>query len=324
MRVLAIRFSALGDVAMTVPVILEVLEQNPEVEIDVLTRPFTAKLYPNHPRLRAIGVDVDKKYKGFFGLRRLSPELKSNNYNAIADLHFVLRSRLITRFLKKGKSVAQMDKGRDEKKALTQKENKVRGALRPMTERYADVFRNLGLNVELSHQLKTSNRREDAIGFAPFAQHQGKAWPERHARELLSILNREGQTVKLYGGPDEVTKLEKLADGLEHVTLHKGSGIQSDIESMKSLKVMISMDSANMHLASLAGTPVISIWGATHPDAGFLGYGQNVKNAVQIQVEELACRPCSVFGNVPCHRGDWACMERLEPAKVVETLKSID
>lgn len=309
---------------MTVPVILEVLDQNPEVEIDVLTRPFTAKLFPDHPRLKAIGVDVDKKYKGIFGLWKLSSELQSNGYDAIADLHYVLRSRLLTRFLKSGRSSSHMDKGREEKKALTRKENKARGALRPMTERYADVFRALGLTVELSHILRTSKTKREGIGFAPFAQHKGKAWPLEHARELLEKLNEEGRAVKLFGGPQEQEELLSLSQGLSRVSLHKGSGIQSDIEAMSSLEVVISMDSANMHLSSLAGTPVISIWGATHPDAGFLGYGQREDHAVQISTERLGCRPCSVFGNVPCHRGDWACMQQLSSDSVLEKLKDLD
>lgn len=323
MKILAIRFSALGDVAMTVPVILEVLEQNPDVEIDVLTRPFTAQLYPSHPRLKAIGADVDKKYKGLLGLRRLSKSLKKSDYDAIADLHYVLRSRTITRFTKKKKKVAQLDKGRDEKKALTRKDNKVRESLKPMTERYADVFRDLGCSVKLSHELNSSNSTLDTIGFAPFAQHKGKAWPVKHAKELLQILDAEGSKVLLFGGPSERPALEEFKYGLNHVEIHSGDGLASDIEAMKNLKVIISMDSANMHLASLAGTPVVSIWGATHPDAGFLGYGQKVENAVQISTDELECRPCSVFGNVPCHRGDWACMERLEAEMVVKKLNEL-
>lgn len=324
MRILVIRFSALGDVAMTVPVVLQVLEQNPDVHIDFLTRPFMAKMLPNHERLRAVGADVDKQFTGFWGLRKLAVKLKKvGKYDAIADLHFVLRSRTISFFLNGSKvKLATMDKGRAEKKKLTRKENKVRGALRPMTERYADVFRKLGLTVELPHELHPKENRS-GIGFAPFAQHKGKAWPLQHARELLETLSSEGEEVVLYGGPNEVDALGELAGDLPHIRIHKGTGIANDIESMQGLKLMISMDSANMHLASLAHIPVVSIWGATHPDAGFLGYGQKVDNAVQVSTDELSCRPCSVFGNVPCHRGDWACMENLSSEKVHTTVKKV-
>jgi ADP-heptose:LPS heptosyltransferase len=83
------------------------------------------------------------------------------------------------------------------------------------------------------------------------------------------------------------------------------------------MHLMISMDSANMHLASLFGVPVISVWGATHPYTGFYGWAQPTGNAVQI---DLYCRPCSVFGNKPCYRGDHACMEQLPPELILEKL----
>jgi len=72
-----------------------------------------------------------------------------------------------------------------------------------------------------------------------------------------------------------------------------------------------------MHLASLFGVPVVSIWGATHPFAGFYGYGQSPENIVQIDLE---CRPCSVFGNRKCYRGDWACMQLISPEVIVEKI----
>jgi len=87
------------------------------------------------------------------------------------------------------------------------------------------------------------------------------------------------------------------------------------------MDMMISMDSANMHLASLFGVPVVSVWGATHPFAGFYGWGQPADNAVQI---DLYCRPCSVFGNKPCYRGDHACMEQLPEKKILEKVITIN
>jgi len=81
------------------------------------------------------------------------------------------------------------------------------------------------------------------------------------------------------------------------------------------LDVMLSMDSSGMHLASLKNIPVVSVWGATHPYAGFLGYGQSMSNVLQT---DLYCRPCSVYGNVPCYRGDFACMNQLTEEIVVE------
>jgi ADP-heptose:LPS heptosyltransferase len=89
---------------------------------------------------------------------------------------------------------------------------------------------------------------------------------------------------------------------------------------MSHLDVMISMDSANMHLASLTNIPVVSVWGATHPYAGFLGWKQSPDNAVQI---DLPCRPCSIYGNKPCLRGDFSCMKNISPDLIVNRVEHI-
>ena len=86
------------------------------------------------------------------------------------------------------------------------------------------------------------------------------------------------------------------------------------------LDVMLSMDSANMHLASLVQIPVVSIWGATHPYLGFYGFRQDIKNAIQTEIE---CRPCSIFGDIPCQRGDYACLNRIKEETVVEQIKTV-
>ena len=72
-----------------------------------------------------------------------------------------------------------------------------------------------------------------------------------------------------------------------------------------------------MHLASLYGVPVVSVWGGTHPWLGFYGWGQDPANAVQV---ELECRPSSVFGNKPCPRGDLACMNLISPLVIYEKI----
>ena len=89
---------------------------------------------------------------------------------------------------------------------------------------------------------------------------------------------------------------------------------------MSHLDVMLSMDSSNMHLASLTGTPVVSVWGATHPYAGFMGWGQTEEYAVQIPLD---CRPCSVYGQKPCLRGDYACMRNIAPEAIVEKVEKV-
>ena len=96
--------------------------------------------------------------------------------------------------------------------------------------------------------------------------------------------------------------------------------LQEELLLMYHLDVMISMDSANMHLASLVNTPVISIWGATHPFAGFMGWNQSADLAVQT---DLTCRPCSIYGNKPCLRNDYACLNEIKPEQIINKLDEV-
>jgi ADP-heptose:LPS heptosyltransferase len=95
---------------------------------------------------------------------------------------------------------------------------------------------------------------------------------------------------------------------------------EDELAIISNVDKMVSMDSANMHLASLFNVPVVSIWGATHPFAGFYGWAQEEANIVQTNLE---CRPCSVFGNKPCYRGDHACMNRIGEAMIVNKIISL-
>lgn len=315
-RVLAYRFSAFGDVAMIVPVLKEFLAQNPDTEIIFVSRKNFADLFDGVERLTFRGINLDD-YKGFFGLRKLALELKKEYQpDFVADLHNVLRSKILTFFFKK---TTTLDKGRKEKKQLTRKEDKIKKQLKPTTERYADVFRKLGFTLKLSHQLPKNSNQKSGIGFAPFAQHEGKMLPIEKSLELVKILSKNHQVYLFGGGKKEVEVLSKWEKEIENVTSLAGKlSLKEELQKMAELETMISMDSANMHLASLVGTRVVSIWGATHYFAGFLGYGQSEKDIVEIT--DLECRPCSVFGNKPCFRGDYACLNQIEISEILKKI----
>ena len=315
-KILAYRFSAFGDVAMIVPVLKEFLAQNPDTEIVFVSRKNFADLFDGVERLTFRGVNLDD-YKGFFGLRKLALELKKEfQPDFVADLHNVLRTKILSFFFKK---TATLDKGRTEKKLLTRKENKVKKPLKPTSERYADVFRKLGFTLKLSHQFPKNSQQKSGIGFAPFAQHAGKMLPIQKSLDLVKMLSKNHPIYLFGGGKKEVEVLSKWEQEVENVTSLAGKlSLKEELQKISELELMISMDSANMHLASLVGTRVVSVWGATHYFAGFLGYGQSENDIVEIT--DLACRPCSVFGNKPCFRGDYACLNQIE---ILEILKKI-
>ncbi|MCW3467666.1 glycosyltransferase family 9 protein [Chitinophaga nivalis] len=338
--ILVTRLSAFGDVAMTIPVMKQVLESNPDVSIVFVSNKNWGALCAGIPRLVFFPADVKAAHKGVKGLYRLFREIRqAHRIDAVADLHNVLRSKIVRTFFRlTGTPVAAIDKGRAGKKALTRQENKVLQPLTSTIERYALVFRHLGLTVEmgqkpvfppqplqLSVQSVTGAKGEEKwIGIAPFATYREKMYPLDKMETVLSeLVTQPGHRIFLFGGGQQETALlTELAARYPAALVVAGRfSLTDEMALISQLDVMISMDSANMHLASLYGVPVVSIWGATHPYAGFMGYAQAAANAVQLN--ELACRPCSVFGNKPCFRGDHACMEGIKPAQVTARVMTI-
>ena len=315
---LVFRFSALGDVAMTVPVLRLLLQQYPALEVTFVSDPFMEPLFDGIERLHFVGADTKREYKGIVGLYRLSQQLKKlQRFEAVADLHNVLRSRIVGLFITGVKSAA-IDKGRAEKKELTRPVNKKLRQLKTGFQRYADVFAKLGYSVELGNEiiLPGTEIKKNIVGVAPFARHLPKMYPLDKMKEVVRLLAADGRyQVMLFGSKGEAEVLETWT--ADNVTSVAGKvSFREELAMIKDLKCMISMDSANMHLASMFDVPVISVWGGTHPYLGFYGWRQDMKNAVQM---DLPCRPSSVFGNKPCPvHGDQGCMDGITPEEIVE------
>ncbi|APD07175.1 hypothetical protein UJ101_01659 [Flavobacteriaceae bacterium UJ101] len=339
-KILVTRFSAMGDVAMIVPVLKNVLEQNPDVHITLVSRGFFKPFFQNIERLSFKEIDLKAKHKGILGIYKLAQDLKKEKFDAYADLHNVLRTQLLRLFLKFSISnIASINKGRKEKKALTRKENKKFTPLKSTFERYADVFRSLDITVNIKQTLTHKEEpltpilqekilfdsTKKHIGIAPFAQHEGKIYPLVKIQNIVKTLAQDPELqIYLFGGGEKEKKLlEEIAQqNINTISLVGKTTLEEELQIISNLNLMFSMDSSNMHMASLVGTPVVSFWGATHPYAGFMGFGQSEENS--IQRSDLDCRPCSVYGNKPCWRGDWACLdidETIFVEKIYQILK---
>ena len=338
-KILVIRFSAIGDVAMIVPVVDSLARQYPENQYTVATQPFLAPLFAYCPEnLKFLGVDIHNDYKGVRGMFRLYRELLKQNFDAVADLHDVLRTKLLRIFFRcSGLTVRHIDKGRKDKRLLTRKTNKVVRQLKPTTERYSDVFSALGQPVEsLNFRSIFLSRGEFSkieqftgaksgvwIGVAPFAKHQGKVFPlDRMEQVVAQLAERKDITVFLLGGGASEKRIFDKWSAIypRTVSVVGKLNLSEELILISHLDVMLSMDSANMHLASLMATPVVSVWGATHPYTGFYGYNQSPTSAVQV---ELFCRPCSVYGNSPCYRKNTECMDSITPQMAMEKIDEI-
>lgn len=322
----------MGDVAMMVPVLKKMLQQNPSVQITVVSNAFFQPLFDGLERCHFHPAHLKKQHKGIAGMYRLYKELNAvHQFNAAADLHSVLRSSVLKLFFRlSGIATATIDKGRKEKKLLTQKENKQLQQLPPSFERYATVFKTLGFNCTINHFDQVYAKQplpiaaqhffstgKRVMGIAPFAQHTEKMYPIDKMKTVVKVLADEGYSILLLGGGQQETEiLQHWEDEIKGTVFNMAGKFtfKEELAIISNLSQMLSMDSANMHLASLYAVPVISIWGATHPFAGFYGWGQPMENIISV---DLSCRPCSVFGNKPCYRGDHACMMQIKEDTVI-------
>ena len=329
-KLLVIRFSALGDIAMTVPVVYDLAMQYPDLEITMLSREMAKPLFERMPsNVHFFGADLKGRHKGLLGLCRLWRDAHLNGFDYIADFHDVLRTWW---FCAEGclrcKKVAKIDKGRKGKKALTRQKNKVLVQQATSFERYAKVLEQLGSPIKpkftkLDYSAFCETQKaghETWIGIAPFAKHTAKVYPMEKMEQVIKALSeRENTTVFLFGGGEEEKRqIAELCAKYPNVEAAQSQqGLKGELALMGQLDVMLSMDSANMHLASLVGTRVVSIWGGTHPYAGFLGWNQKPEDCVQL---DLPCRPCSVYGNKPCFRGDYACLNDIQTGTIINKL----
>lgn len=336
-RVLITRISSFGDVAMLVPVIFSVAAKHPQDRFIVLTRKAFAPLFENLGfNINAKTFDANK-HSGVFGILKLLRSITSYGYSHVADMHDVLRTKVIRSYmLMLGKKVVHIEKDRKEKQQMIHSK-KVVPPLKPTTERYVEVFEKLGFHVEMVfknffefedrslYPLRAivTEKKGQWIGIAPFSKHKEKIYPlEKMEKVLANLVKDPNITVFLFGaGSEERSVLQKWEDKYPNTINVSGKiNLINELLLISYLEVMVSMDSANMHLASLVETPVVSIWGATHPNLGFYGHNQDIENAIQTNIE---CRPCSVYGEVPCARGDYACLNRIKESTILDKVESI-
>ncbi len=324
----------MGDIVLSVPVIKSLLRKYPNVEITVLTRPFFQTFFENISQVRCFPTDLKGEHKGIFGLRNLVNEIVDHQkIDVVIDLHSVLRTWILDLFFKlKGISVYRIDKGRKEKKRFVA--HKISSPLKHSTQRYLDVFAKAGFDFTLEKEnFNFIEKREKhttpvKIGIAPYAAHKNKMWGVPKIYELIETLNSERNDLRFYlfgGGKTEIETMGLMASYYNNVENVAGKlSLKDEIQKISEMDVFLSMDSGNMHIASLTGIPVVSVWGGTHPDVGFSALYQPVAHSVQLSQEQMPCRPCSVFGTSKCSNSKaFACMEDLKVEQVIQIIEKI-
>jgi ADP-heptose:LPS heptosyltransferase len=266
------------------------------------------------------------------GLVRLARHLRREyDIDAVADLHSVMRTWVIGAWMKlHGIAVERLDKQRDRRKALV-----THASTQPVTptiERYRDVFRRLGIEapdnfgrlydgkpLPVSPIVLDKEAGQRWIAISPFSAHDGKVYPLELMEQVIARLSQRGNYwIFLMGGG----KSEKIA-------LRAIAGKYKNVISMAEVKhtfideyalfgkcdLMLTMESANMHLASLVDLQAMTIWGPTSPSCGYLGYNQVIEDDIQLDMD---CRPCSITGDKPCKYGDYRCLKNLKPEDIAQ------
>ncbi len=327
------RFSALGDVAMTVPAIYSAAKQYPDVRFLLATRPFFGRILIDAPKnVRVVPFELTH-YKGVIGLFRLIRELHGLRPDAVADFHNVFRTWLIDfSFILVNIPVSMLDKQRSKRKNLSKG-----GQCRPFTHRYFDVLQRLGINAhpQFSSVFETRTSpiilpptvpvkgRNKWIGLAPFAKYLNKTYPYTQGRELILALSSLPATQLFIfgGGKADYLSISSWTVGMSGpMNLVGKYAIEEELAIMSQLDVMITMDSANMHLASLVGVRVVSLWGSTTPSCGFLGWNQREEDALYMGI---SCQPCTTAGSNLCKIGNYKCLGMLSPALIANKVRGI-
>ena len=332
------RLSAMGDVAMTVPVLRALANQNPYIKITVISRKFFKPLFNGISNLNFFEFDDKNRHKGFIGLLRLFADLQKLKIDAFADLHNVLRSKIITKLMAiSGKKSATVNKGRAEKAALTRPENKILKQLPTMFQRHCQVFEKLGFTIDLSQpqfpekalldseiSALINNKNQKLIGIAPFAQYDSKVYPIDLMQQVIDelSLNSNYKILLFGGGKNEISVLIALTANKENVVNCAGTlNFEQELKLISNLDIMLSMDSGNAHLAAMMGINVVTLWGATHPFTGFSPFNQPLENCLIADRTLYPKIPTSVYGNKIVD-GYHDAMRSISVEEVVSKIKS--
>ena len=319
MTYLIIRFSTLGNVAMTVPVVASLSKRYTDDKFIVAGKKELSAMFAQMPNVEFYEVDNRLDWHGVIQLWR---DLKGR-IDSVIDLQDVRRTRVLDLLMQlSGKRVTRVHYGRLRKQLIVQLGRKSQ-PLPSEFERYRDAFRRAGLETDTDFEAIPVNKQAAKviderfgkkngkwIGVAPFAKSRSNMLPYSVTKEVLQRLtNNADTTVFLFGaGAVECEMLRQWASVFPQTISIAGTlRLEEELELMRKLDVMICMDSANQHLSSLVGLRAISVWCATHPCIGFMGWKQDPNDIVQL--DDLRCRPCTCHGTNHCRYGNFACRE---------------
>lgn len=324
-KVLIIRFSSIGDIVLTSPVVRCLKNQQPDWELHFLTKKSFSSLLEHHPQIDRV-ITFDPKTER---LSKLVQQLQTENYDYLIDLHKNLRTAYLKWRLKvKSYSFSKLNV---QKWLLTNfKINRLPEV--HIVDRYLKAVADLGitndqqgLDYYLPHSSSTHKSTNEAIQQLPKdfialvigAKHATKRLPTEKLQLLCLAL--ADYTIVLIGGPDDRMAAQQIASVGDFIHNYCGElNFHESAELIQAARVVVAHDTGFMHIAAALKKRIVSIWGNTIPEFGMTPYlPAEHSPASIIEVKDLACRPCSKIGYPECPKGHFACMQRININAIV-------
>ena len=322
----------MSDVAMLAPVVHALKHAHPSMRITLFTQEAFRAFFSGTEGIGFVDY-IPKEHKASEKLRRLVSDIMELGIDAVADLQDSDVTKTIRKVLGRcGVPVSVMDKNTQGYKELTRRTRKRLEPLVPISENYRRTIAGTGIKFELLQSPERSVRPIPTkviakagvkhgkwIGVAPFARHKGKIYPIPLSDKLIEMLSKRYEHVFILGkGEHEKSFAEGMEKRHEGVLSMVGRlDISLEIDLIANLDAIVTVDSVVLHMASLVGTPAVSVWGSTHPYAGFYGFGQDPANTVQL---DMPCRPCSIDGERRCIFGHYHCLTNIPPEMIVAAI----
>ena len=318
-KILIIRLSSLGDILLTTPLIRTIKKKYPQIMIDFLLKEEYSDLLKKNPHINQILL-----YSKEINNQISKPLSNSSKYDLIIDLQNNIRSRKLT--LKLKVRTVRFKKYSFRKFLLVKTKINLMKNLPTVPIRYADTvgleLDNGGLEIISDKQAsKNLSGLKNLVGICPGAKHFTKRYPVEYHKQLCKLLLENDFNVVLFGGKIDKNICAEIADEIPNViNLQNEDDILQTVSDMKLCDIIICNDSGLMHVASSLNKKLITIFGSTVKEFGFMPY--NCKNSIIIENQNLTCRPCSHIGRSSCPKSHFKCMRDIRPEDVFKVIVS--
>lgn len=317
-KILIIRFSSIGDIVLTTPVIRCTKQQKPDIEIHYLTKKSFKGILEHNPYITKIHL-IEKEVK------EVIEDLKKENFDFVVDLHNNIRSLQIKMAL--SKPSASFKKLNFKKWLLVNfKINKMPET--HIVDRYMQTVESLGIKNdkkgldyfitaenEVNISTLPTSHQNGYIGFVIGAKHFTKQLP---TEKIISICKKINQPIVLLGGKEDTERAELIKNAVES-TIYNACGkynLNQSASLIKQATKIISHDTGLMHIAAAFKKEIISVWGNTVPAFGFTPYLPDARSKI-VEVKNLSCRPCSKIGYEKCPKGHFKCMILIDETEFI-------